>query len=176
LERQISTELLYTGKVVSLRVDKVETETGRISSREIVERADTVSILAIDEDGKVLLVRQYRYAAGTYSLEIPAGSIDPGETAEQAARRELREETGYACDSLEKLYTYYAAMGYSNEKMTVFLARGLRFSPLVGDEDDIRLERVSFQDLHDDVLMGRSPFLDAKSTIAVLLAQDRIKL
>ena len=103
MEKKISSRQVYAGRIVTLRVDQVETPGGRITSREVVERPDTVSILAIDDRGRVLLVRQFRYAVGQDTLEIPAGTIDPGETPAEAARRELREETGFGCERLEEL-------------------------------------------------------------------------
>jgi len=173
LEKKVSSQQVFAGRIVSVRVDKVETATGRITTREIVDRADTVSVLAIDESNRVLLVRQWRYAVGLETLEIPAGSIDPGETPEEAARRELREETGYDCQTLVQLNSYYPAMGYSSERMTIFLARGLVRSPLRGDEDDIRLERMPFDEVFERVVHGSGFFMDAKSNMAVLFARAR---
>ena len=81
-------------------------------------RPDTVAIVAIDQDLNILLVRQYRYAISKYALEIPAGLVDKGETAEEAARRELREETGYDCTNLRLYILFGRAIGYSTEQMT----------------------------------------------------------
>lgn len=173
MEKTVSSKLIYAGRIVTLRVDRVETATGRVTSREIVERPDTVSVLALDEMRRVLLVRQFRYAVGQDTLEIPAGTIDPGETGEQAARRELREETGYDCADLAELASYYPAMGYSSEKMTIYLASGLVRSPLRGDEDDIRLERLAFDEVFDKITRGSELFMDAKSNMAVLLTRTR---
>ncbi len=175
LEKRISSRCIYQGRVVTLRVDQVETAGGRMTSREVVGRPDTVSVLAIDEQGRALLVRQFRYAAGAETLEIPAGTIDPGESPEAAARRELREETGYDCDVLEQLIQYHPAIGYSTERMTVYLARGLRPSPLKGDEESISVERQPFDEVYGRVVAGRQAFTDAKSNMAVLLARAQGK-
>jgi ADP-ribose pyrophosphatase len=175
LETQVSSKRIYAGRIVSLRVDQVETPGGRRTTREVVERPDTVSVLAIDEENRALLVRQFRYVVGADSLEIPAGTIDAGESPAEAARRELREETGHDCDILEELVSYHPAIGYCSERMTVFLARRLRRSPLRGDEEDIRVERVAFEDVYISVAEGRPPFQDAKSSMAVLLARARGK-
>ena len=171
MEKKVSSRQVYEGRIVTLRVDQVETPSGRITSREVVERPDTVSVLAIDDRGRVLLVRQFRYAVGQDTLEIPAGTIDPGETPAQAARRELREETGYDCERLEELTSYYPAMGYSSERMTIYLASGLVTSPLRGDEEEIRLEKQVFDDVYAQVAGGSDMFMDAKSNMAVLLAR-----
>lgn len=173
MERMISSKRVFEGRIVNLRVDQVETSTGRVTSREVVERADTVAVLALDEMCRALLVRQFRYVVGMETLEIPAGSVDKGETPERAARRELREETGYDCADLVELMSYYPAMGYVSERMTIYLAKGLKRSPLKGDEDDIRLERVAFNAALDEVTSGRGQFMDAKSNLAVLLARAR---
>lgn len=173
MEKKLSSRQVFNGRIVSVRVDQVETATGRVTTREIVDRADTVSVLALDEAGRVLMVRQWRYAVGQETLEITAGSVDPGETPEQAARRELREETGYDCQTLIELNSYYPAMGYSSERMTIFLATGLVRSPLKGDEDDIRLERMPFDEVFEKVVHGSGFFMDPKSNMAVLLARAR---
>lgn len=175
MEKTIKSDLLYSGKILSLKLDLVETESGRITHREVVTKPDTVSILAVDGEDDVLLVRQYRYAIGDYSLEIPAGSVDEGETPVEAAVRELREETGYKCNHIKKLIAYHPSIGYSQEKMTLFLGRELEFCPLLGDEDDISLEKVSFDSLYEKVAGGRSPFMDAKSNMAMFLAHKIIR-
>jgi len=173
LEKTVSSSIIYEGRVVTLRVDQVVTRTGRTTSREVVDRRDTVSVLPLDDMGRVLLVRQFRYAAGLSTLEIPAGSVDAGETPHQAAHRELREETGYDCKSLTELITYYPAMGYSTERMTVYLAKELVPAPLHGDEEDINLERKPFDEVYEGVATGDGAFLDAKSNLAVMLARSR---
>lgn len=173
LETCIGSTPVFKGRIVSLRVDDVEVASGRRTTREVVERPDTVSVLAIDDEGHALLVRQYRYTIGRETVEIPAGTIDPGETAEAAARRELREETGYSCRELEPLISYGPAIGYCTERMTVFLARGLDYAPLQGDEDAISLERVPLDRLVTSITDGSMVFEDAKSVVAILLAHQR---
>ena len=180
METAISSTTAFSGRIVSVRVDEVETPSGRRATREVVERPDTVSVLAVDDKGRVLFVRQYRYAVGRETLEIPAGTIDPGETPEEAARRELREETGYDCEELEPLITYYPAAGYSTEKMTIYLAKKLVPAPLVGDEESIKAEAVATEEacriLTEQPLVGAdrgSVFHDGKTIIALLLAHSR---
>lgn len=171
MERTICSRRVFEGKILSVRVDTVVTPSGRTTTREIVERPEVVSVLPLDDEGKVVLVRQYRYAAGKEVLEIPAGVVGKGESAEEAARRELREETGYDATHLELLVSYRPAVGYSTERMTVFLGRGLVWAPERGDEENIKTERVPFDHLYDSLVRGNSPFEDAKSILAVLLAR-----
>lgn len=172
MERPVCSHRVYKGKIVSVRIDTVITSDGHEAIREVVERPDTVSVVAIDDNDDILLVRQYRYAAGQYTLEIPAGTIDPGETPEDAARRELREETGYDCGNLIRLITYFPSIGYSTEKMTVYLATDLVPSPLKGDEAEIKLERLPFKKVLESILKGTPLFTDAKSITGVLLAMS----
>ncbi|HOL11858.1 MAG TPA: NUDIX hydrolase [Bacillota bacterium] len=178
MEKLVSKRVVYEGRVLSVRVDSVVTEKGRETTREIVVRPDTVAIVAIDQDLNILLVRQYRYAISKYALEIPAGLVDKGETAEEAARRELREETGYDCTNLRPIYTFWPAIGYSTEQMTIFLGTDLVFNPLKGDEEDIQVVRLPFSDVRHQVLRETESeeilFEDAKSVIGVALAAKYI--
>ena len=173
MERPLSSSRIYQGRIVGLRVDTVATGSGRVTTREVVERPDTVAVLALDEDGNVLLVRQFRYAIGHETLEIPAGTLDEGEIPVQAALRELREETGFAASRLDLLLAYRPAIGYCTERMTVFFAKDLSPAPLHGDEEHIRLTRVPFERIHDSIVQGQQPFEDAKSILAIMLARAR---
>lgn len=175
MEKRISSQDVYKGRIISLKVETVLTQKGRTTTREIVERPDTVSVVAIDKDKNILLVRQFRYALGRNTLEIPAGTVDQGETRIEAARRELREETGYDCKHLEELVSYYPAVGYSTERMTIYLARELFTAPLKGDEEEISIERVPFDTVYNSVVNGKVIFTDSKSIIGVLIARARGK-
>ena len=102
-EETLSSRLIFEGRAVRLRVDTVRTPDGRETTREIVEHEECVAVIAVDEEGDILLVRQFRKPAEKELLEIPAGGIDPGETPEDSVRREMREETGFLPRKLEKL-------------------------------------------------------------------------
>lgn len=166
-ERTLSTEQIYQGQVVNLRVDRVEKPGGGETTREIVEHSDCVAIIAIDADGNVLLVRQFRQAAGKELLEIPAGGIDPDEDAAQAACRELQEETGYFPQKLERLGGFYSSPGFCTEYLHLYLATELTFSPLEAeDTESIEVVRVSSADIPELITSGK--ICDAKSIAGLL--------
>lgn len=123
-EKTVEKHTLYKGFIINLRVDDALLPDGRPCKREMVEHPGGAAVLCV-EDGKVLLVRQFRYAYGEELLEIPAGKLDKGEDPAHAAARELEEETGRVAERVEKLFTLYPTPGYTNEKLHVFLAHGV---------------------------------------------------
>ena len=167
-EKTLSSQLIYEGRAVRLRVDTVETAGGRKTTREIVEHDDCVAIIAVDAEDNLLLVRQFRKPVEKELLEIPAGGIDPGEDAEAAVRREMREETGYLPGKVESLGGFYSTPGYCSEYLYLYLASDLTPSQLVAeDTENIEVVRVPINQVVDLVTSGR--ICDAKS-IAGLLA------
>ena len=142
-EKTLSSQLIYEGRAVKLRVDTVQMPGGRKTTREIVEHSDCVAIIAIDADDNVLLVSQFRKPIGKELLEIPAGGIEPGEDPVDCVCRELREETGYLPGKVERLGGFYSAPGYCTEYLHLYLATDLTSSPLQAeDTENIRLVRV----------------------------------
>ena len=165
-EKTISSKIVHDGHI-RVRVDEVEFPDGRRTTREIVEHRGVIVVVPIDDAGNVLMVRQYRYAVGKELLEIPAGGIDGQETPEQAAIREMQEETGYLPQKLVKLGGFYSAPGYTSEFMHLFLATGLSASRLVAeDTEEIKLERLPVSKIRQTIASGKIE--DAK-TIAGLL-------
>lgn len=167
-EKTLSSQLIYKGRAVKLRVDTVITANGRETTREIVEHADCVAIVAIDADNNVLLVNQFRKPVEKELLEIPAGGIDPDEDPESAVCRELREETGYLPKRVERLGGFYSAPGYCTEYLYLYLATDLTPSQLYAeDTESIKLVRVPITQIPH--LIASGSICDAKS-IAGLLA------
>ena len=150
-ERTVSREDLFTGKVVSLHVDKVELPNGDIATREVVEHVDGVAVLPLDENGCVYTVTQYRYVFRTPLLEIPAGKLDSKqEDPLAAARRELQEETGMTADTWINLGIFYPAPAYSDETIHMFLARDLHPGDQHLDADEfLEVTQVPIEELVD---------------------------
>lgn len=143
-ERVLQSHRLYEGRVVNLRVDSVELPGGRETKREVVEHGDVVAIVPLLEGSNVLLVRQYRLPAAQVLLEVPAGGVEEGESAEEAAQRELAEECGRRAGRLERLGGFYASPGYCSEFIHLFLATQLEASTASPDPDeDIEVVRLS---------------------------------
>ncbi len=171
-EKVVSSRRIYEGRISNLREDTVELANGRAALREIVEHADVVAIVPLDDDGNVLLVRQYRLAAEDALLEVPAGMVDEGEDIAVAAQRELREETGYRAEQMQRLTGFFVSPGFCTEFVHVFLARGLVEDALDADEDeDIRLERIPLAEAVRLVTSGE--IRDGKSIVGLLLAARR---
>jgi len=167
-EKKLATQQIYKGRAVNLRVDTVEKASGTKTTREVVEHSDCVAIVALDEQGNILLVRQFRHAVDRFLLEIPAGGIDPGEEPLDSVRRELQEEVGYFPRKIDKSGGFYATPGYGTEYLHSFVATDLVAARLVAeDTDDIELVRVS----PDEVprLIASGEICDAKSIAALLM-------
>lgn len=163
----LKSEQVYRGRILNLRVDTVELDNGRVTTREIVEYRAAVTLVPITDSGEIVFVRQYRHTVGEHLLELPAGKVEKGEDPEEAARRELLEETGYRAKVLERMLDYYVAPGYSLERMTVFLAQGLEEGRAQPDFDEvIEVVRIPEAEVLDRLRSGA--FRDGK-TLAGLL-------
>jgi ADP-ribose pyrophosphatase len=132
----ISSRTVFRGRIVQLDVDSVVEPSGKEVEREVIRHPGAAVLLAVTPEGRVLLVRQFRYAAGETLLEVPAGTIDPGESPEQTAGRELVEETGYHPGRLEKIAEFYPSPGIVSEKMHLFLATELERRQAAPDSDE----------------------------------------
>ena len=167
-EKRVSGELIYDGKVVHLWRDEIELPDGRPSVREVVRHVGAVAVLPLTENGEVLCVRQYRYPFAEVLLEIPAGKLDsPDENIVEAARRELREETGAVGGELIPLGTLYPSVAIFDEKIHLFAAVGFELGETDRDEDEfMEVERIPLSELVDMVMAGE--IRDAKTQTAVL--------
>ena len=175
-ERVIATEVVHTGPYIDLRIDTIRRADGSTAKRQIVGHPGAVAIVAIDPNDQVLLVRQFRLAAGRVLLEIPAGTLDRDvatgdiESPDAAAARELEEETGYRAGSWQKLASFWTAPGFATEHMHLYLATELvpahedRLGP---DEDEwLQLDRLPFDEAVAAVEQG--VIADAKSMVGLL--------
>lgn len=166
-EKTLSSQLIFSGRAVRLRVDTVQMPSGRQTTREVVEHSDCVGIVAIDENDNVLLVKQYRQAIDKELLEIPAGGIDPGEDAEAAVRREMREETGFLPRRVARLGGFYSSPGFCTEYLHLYLALDLVSSPLHAEDTEIiKLVRVPTSQIPE--LLSSGQICDAKSIVGLL--------
>ncbi len=162
---------VYAGRILSLWIRYVRGRDGKRHMREIVEHEPAAAVVAVDEAGQVLLVRQPRPAAGGRILELPAGLIDSGEEPIDAARRELREETGFVSGDLRPLVRFYTSPGFTDELVHLFAATMLTEDATQHDEEEeIELVRMPLQDAIERVMHGE--ISDAK-TVAGLLAYAR---
>jgi ADP-ribose pyrophosphatase len=167
MENTISTQRVYEGQAVKLRVDTVRKPNGKITTREIVEHADAIAVVVLDSKDRVILVRQYRKAVGKTLLEIPAGGVDPGEQPINTVRRELQEEIGYLPNKIDKLGGFYSAPGYCTEFLHLYVATYLIPSQLEAeDTEDIEVVRVPLAKVPELIASGE--IADAKSVAGLL--------
>ena len=170
-ERVVNSKRVYEGRVINLRVDEIALEGGASGLREVVEHRGAVAIIATDADGRIAFVRQYRRAAETELLELPAGTMEAGEPPERTAIRELEEETGLIAERVAPFIRFFLAPGYSSEEMHVFIAEGLR-EGIAKPEDDEALTAERYTLAEALALIEQGVIRDAK-TIAALLAYAR---
>ena len=180
-ERVVESRLVHRGRYMEFRVDTIERADGSTGTRDVVSHPGAVAILAVDDDGRLLLVRQWRVPARQALLEIPAGTLDvhDGVTEDPAvaARRELEEETGHRAATWRRLATFWTAPGFSSELMHLFLATGIagvggddRLTP---DEDErLELRYVTIEEAHD--MVERGQISDAKTILGILWL-DRLR-
>ena len=174
MEETLSSQLIYDGRAVKLRVDSVRLSNGRQTTREIVEHSDCIAVVVIDESDNVLLVKQFRKPVENELLEIPAGGIDPGEDPEEAVNRELREEIGYMPRKVQRLGGFYSAPGYCTEYLYLYLATELVPNQLIAEDTEaINVVRVPIEEIPELIASGR--ICDAKSIAGLLAYLNRFK-
>jgi ADP-ribose pyrophosphatase len=168
-EIKISSETIFSGQIIQVKIDHVVLPNGNETTREIVAHVPAVVIVPIDLQGNLILVSQYRYAVGMKMLEFPAGGLDEGEMPKACAQRELREETGLASANLLSLGGFWSAPGFLTEYLHVFLALDLYDSKLEPDADElITTLKFPLDDIKSMVANGE--IQDSKSIAALYLA------
>jgi ADP-ribose pyrophosphatase len=170
-ERVVDSRLLYKGRIVSFRVDTVELPNGSTTIREIVSTPGAVVIVPLTDDGQVRMVRQYRSAIGQFLLELPAGTLEPDEPPEQAAPRELAEETGDRAAHWQPLTGFFTVPGICNEYLHLFLATGLAPGQ-TNQESDEFIEVVTLPLDEALAMVRRGEIHDAKTIIGLLMVAD----
>ena len=164
---------VYKGKPVSIDVYNLTIE-GRKVRREIIQHPGASAILAFDEKGKVILVKQHRFPHG-YILEIPAGTLEKGETPRHCAVREIQEETGYKAKAMEHLITYYPSVGYNTEAIHCFVASGLTPVKMKLDTDEfITVKKMELPRLIKMIKSGK--IIDSKTICAVMVYAAKKKM
>lgn len=169
----IHSKTIYQGRIFSLRQDEIRLPDGQTAHLDIVAHPGAVVLLPLGDDGKIWFIRQYRHSAGEELLELPAGALEPGETPEACALREIREETGQSAGKIEQIGEFFLAPGYSTEFLYIYLATGLKPDPLPGDSDEfIQVELLSVERAF--ALAEGGQLRDAKTLAALILARPHL--
>ncbi|WP_077618682.1 NUDIX hydrolase [Bacillus sinesaloumensis] len=172
LEKTISRDVLYEGKIIDLHIEEVELPNGHTSKRELIKHPGAVAVLALTDDNKLLMVQQYRKALEKVIVEIPAGKLEKGELPEVTARRELEEETGYVCETLTPLISFYTSPGFADELVHLFIAKGLKKieNPAGLDEDEfVDVLEITMEEALE--FIKEKKIYDAKTAYAVQYLQ-----
>jgi len=173
-EKTISSKLIYKGHAINVRVDTIRKADGSESTRDIVEHVDCIAVVPVDAAGDIWLVKQYRKAVEKELLEIPAGGIDPGETPEEAVKRELQEEIGMEPAQLRRLGGYYSSPGYASEYLHLFLAWDLKPGRLFAEDTDAIVPvRIKPEEVYS--LVESSRICDAKSVAGLLFYLEYVR-
>ena len=169
-EKQLTSEDIFEGIILHVKRDTVGLSNGNTTIREVIRHIGAVCVIPVTENNEVIVERQYRYPLDRVILEIPAGKLDaPDEDRLSAIKRELMEETGYTADEWTEIGDFHPAPAYSDEYITMYLARGLHKGERHLDADEfLDVYTVPLKDLVDDVMAGR--ISDAKTQVCILKA------
>lgn len=171
--KTIATQEIFQGRVFSVRQEQVQMPNGNLARLDIIDHPPSVLMIPVDENNDIWFIHQYRHPAGEELLELPAGVMEPGESPESCALREIREEIGMSAKIIEKIGGFFMAPGYTTEFLHVFLTRQLQSDPLPGDVDEfIRVERIPVAEAFMKVERGE--IRDSKTLAALLLAKSRL--
>ncbi len=171
-ERTLSSQQIYSGKIVKLRVDTVELPDGHVGQREVVDHSGAVAIVALQDDNEIILVRQYRKPAEKILLEIPAGTLEENEEPLACAKRELEEETGLKAEHWQEILGYYSAPGFTSEFLHIYLATGLTAGENKLDHDEfVETVTMSLDEAYQSIFTGQ--IADGKSIIGIQYAYSQ---
>ena len=172
-ERKLSSEMKFDGKLIKVTYDIADVD-GKEAWREVVHHPGASAVVAIDEDNRIIMEKQFRYALNDYLLEIPAGKLDAGEDPLVCAKRELEEETGIIASEWISLGTIATSPGFCNEVIHLYVAKGLSKGEIHWDEDEyVEVERYTFDELLQRI--KEEKIKDSKSLSALLLAMPYLK-
>ena len=172
--KTLSQDYKYNGRIINLRVDEAELENGKTALREVVEHHGGVCVAALDENGRLLMVRQFRYPYGEVLLEIPAGKLEKGEDPLECGKRELEEETGYVAERFTDLGKLYPTPAHVTEVIHMYYAENLTKTAQHLDADEfLSVEHVPLADAVKMVMSGE--IRDSKTQVAILKLKELIK-
>ena len=172
-ERKLSSEMKFDGKLIKVTYDVAEVN-GKEAWREVVHHPGASAVVAIDEENRIIMEKQFRYALNDYLLEIPAGKLDAGEDPLVCAKRELEEETGIIASEWISLGTIATSPGFCNEVIHLYVTKGLSKGEIHWDEDEyVEVERYTFDELLQRI--KEEKIKDSKSLSALLLAMPYLK-
>ena len=168
-EKTVTSDLIFDGKIITVKKDTAELENGEVVPRELVVHPGGVCVVPITDAGEILMVKQFRYPFQTVLTEIPAGKLEVGEDHREAGLRELREETGAVCEKFEYLGVCYPSVAYLTEKIHMYMATGLTFEKQDLDEDEfLDVIKIKIEDAVKMIMNNELP--DAKTQCAILKA------
>lgn len=166
---------VHKGHIIDMYTDTMLLPSGNTADWDFISHKGAAAIIPVDEDGRIIMVRQYRNAIEKYSLEIPAGGLNPGEDRKTCAARELEEETGYRSDKIEHLLDLYTTVAFCNEKIGIYYTRELIPSRQNLDEDEfVTVEKYTLEELAGMIINGTIE--DAKTISAILAYKTKLGL
>ena len=169
----INSQEVFKGKVFTIERDTITLPDGRTAVRETVRHNGASAMIAVDDEGKIIFVRQYRHPAGKETLEIPAGTLEKGEDPYECAVRELEEETGCKCEKMEYLMKFYSSIGFCSEILYIYIATGLKKGNMNQDDDEfIENERYTLDEALKKIESGE--ICDSKTITALYAYKEKI--
>jgi ADP-ribose pyrophosphatase len=172
-EKTISSQTIYDGRIIKVKVDDVLLPNGKTAKREIVNHQGAVAVLALTDEGKMVAVRQFRKPLERSIVELPAGKLERGEEPLACAIRELEEETGYQADQFTHISSFYTSPGFADEILHLYLATGLKKGESRPDEDEfVEVMELSLEEAHE--LHRAGEIRDAKTVLGLFAWENRV--